>query len=232
MQSTENEKKFNTDFLVASKLIHMKVELESDISRRIGHPVINLKYWGNTHLCDNQWSHSEAKVMCRELGFESGAKFYKSIPDPSTQVSYAQYLGRFHCSGNEKSLSDCPRNVISHCERSPDQKLSLLLCDVGGLDGVHKQTKVRGHPFVVGSSSEQYFCADKFTNREATVFCKMLGWSFGRSVGDDVQAGVETMSVSCQGNHTICHTIPIMTIEWCYRPGEPSVGLSTTEHYL
>ena len=187
------------------------VQMGSTNSRRIGHPVISMNYFGDSLLCDNQWSQAEAQVMCREMGFESGAKFYKSIPDAGTSISYAQYLGKFQCTGDESRLSYCQRNVISHCERSPDQKLSLLLCDVGGLDGVHKQTKVRGHPYVEGSSSEQYFCAQNFTNREATVFCKMLGWSSGRSVGAAAKTGVDTMSVSCQGNY-LSHNIDHSTV--------------------
>ena len=180
-QSTENYQKFKTDFLVASKLMDMKVELESDISRRIGHPVINLKYWGATHLCDNQWSHTEAKVMCRELGFESGAKFYKKQTSSEHKTTFASYLGKFHCQGDEEQLSECDRIVLEEsCEEA--QELSLLQCDVGGFDGVHKNTKVRGYPFILGAKSDQYFCHENFGNIEASVFCKMLGWKFGRSL--------------------------------------------------
>ena len=181
LHSTENQNKFKTDFLDSSKEIDMKVKLKSDISDRIGHPVLNLKYWGDTYLCDNQWSHSEAKVMCRELGFESGAKFYKKQTSKDHKITYANYVGKFNCDGDEDKLTECDRTVLEEsCDQS--QELSLLLCDVGGFDGVHKNTKVRGYPFIFGAKSDQYFCNENFGNLEASVFCKMLGWNFGRSL--------------------------------------------------
>ena len=112
LHSTENQNKFKTDFLVSSKERDMRVELKSDISDRIGHPVLNLKYWGDTYLCDNQWSHLEAKVMCRELGFESGAKFYKKQTSKKHKITYANYVGKFNCDGDEDKLTECDRTVL------------------------------------------------------------------------------------------------------------------------
>ena len=159
----------------------MNVSLSSYGSKRLGHPVVALKYWNETLLCDNQWSQNEAKVMCRELGFVTGSKFYqRKISDSNKKISFATYLGKFICSGNEASLSECERNLLPKKCISKN-KLSLLLCDNGGLNGIHKSTKVAGYPFIAGENGEEYLCQQSIGNLEASVFCRMLGWKFGRS---------------------------------------------------
>ena len=109
------------------------------------------------------------------------------------------------------------------------------MCDVGGLSGVHKKTKVRGHPYVEGATADKYFCGgDQFTSREATVFCRMLGWSSGRSsvTSTDLSLSEETLSVQCQGETTQCNVCLKYWHTLCYRTRESSVGLSTVEQYL
>ena len=193
-------------FQMIRRELPSQVRISSESSMRLGHPVITMKYFGDSYLCDSQWSHNEAQVMCKEMGFESGIKFYKTVPSPSTKLTYAKYLGKFQCSGDESSLEECSSTVISHCESS--EKMSMLMCDVGGLSGVHKKTKVRGHPYVEGATADKYFCGgDQFTSREATVFCRMLGWSSGRSsvTSTDLSLSEETLSVQCQGETTQCN---------------------------
>ena len=189
-------------FLLHRNLFNLTVSLNSETSERLGHPVVSMDYWGQSYLCDSQWSQNEAKVMCRELGFATGAKFYKSKISQKISQSFSPNLGKFQCLGNEATLSECKRSMLEQtCDFNED--LSLLLCDVGGLNGIHRKTKVRGYPFTLGPSSELYFCSKNFGNKEASVFCRMLGWNHGRSLGshtNDINIkSKDIMSLSCQG---------------------------------
>ena len=172
-----------SEFIASKHLLPLTVSLQSKTSQRLGHPVVSLKYFGDSYLCDNQWSQNEATVMCRELGFSSGTKFYKNTTDSAKKISFAKYLGAFQCSGDETSLFECDRIIMEKpCQQSI--KLSLLLCDNGGLDGVHRKTKVRGFPYTTDPESDNSFCNKYFGDLEASVFCKMLGWKHGRTVAN------------------------------------------------
>ena len=94
-------------FLLHRNLFNLTVSLNSETSERLGHPVVSMDYWGQSYLCDSQWSQNEAKVMCRELGFATGAKFYKSKISQKISQSFSPNLGKFQCLGNEATLSEC-----------------------------------------------------------------------------------------------------------------------------
>ena len=73
-----------------------------------------------------------------------------------------------------------------------------LLCDPGGLRGIHRTAGSRGFPYLevrnAGSShvciylffqgpsesQDEYFCSSGFSDLEATVFCRMLSWNSGK----------------------------------------------------
>ena len=199
--STSSENYIDTVFLEAKSLLNISLSLKSDKSKRLGHPVLSLDHWGQSYLCDSQWRQNEAQVMCRELGFDSGVKFYKQSISNDLSMTYAPYIGKFNCNGDEKTLNDCQRlSLEDKCE--PSEDLSLLLCDTGSLNGIHRKTKVRGFPFIQNPQREEYFCSDAFENKEASVFCKMLGWKHGRSLivpeNERNKQGTKR-KVSCQG---------------------------------
>ena len=199
------EHDFKQEFINQKDILEISVRLQSD-SLRLGHPVVSLKHWGDSNLCDTQWSQQEARVMCRELGFSSGVKFYPAETQAGGGVSYAPLLGRFLCSGSEQRLTDCEREQLpgdsGDCRHH--HHLSLLLCDVAGLHGVHRSTKVRGFPFLAGSGSgPEYFCQDDFTHSAAAVFCRMLGWRSGRVSGPGPATQRPGRQVKCSGEATL-----------------------------
>ena len=192
------ETSIKQEFINQKELLQISVRLKSD-SIRLGHPVVNMSYWGDSHLCDSQWGDLEAKVMCRELGFSSGGKFSPAqVAEGSPGVRYGPFLGRFQCSGLEERLTDCDRlELTGECHASP--QLSLLLCDLGGLHGVHKRTKVHGYPYIEGHQGPEYFCEDDFGDSAAAVFCRMLGWRSGSVTVAGPGPLPPTRSLSCDG---------------------------------
>ena len=168
---------FKKDFLQIHNLLPVSMRLNMLDSVRIGHPVLSLPYWGETYLCDDQWGQEEAAVICRGLGFNNGKKFYQSKPSTG-KISFGQYFGKFNCTGSEDSLLDCPRTEFAGCD--VEEKISSVMCDVGGLHGVHMRTKTKGYPYLQGTNGEEYFCKDSFGSLEASVFCRMLSWKTGK----------------------------------------------------
>ncbi|XP_033219227.1 lysyl oxidase homolog 3A-like isoform X3 [Belonocnema kinseyi] len=59
--------------------------------------------WGN--ICDDEWDESEAKVVCRQLGFDRALR-------PTTNGHFGQARRRFwmdnvYCDGSEEELANC-----------------------------------------------------------------------------------------------------------------------------
>ena len=59
--------------------------------------------WGT--ICDNNWNINDAKVACRQLGYENASKALPGslVPDGIGHI----WLDNVGCNGNEKTLSDC-----------------------------------------------------------------------------------------------------------------------------
>ena len=116
---------------------------------------------------------------------------------------FSRILGRIACEGNEQSLSECNMDVdqnVGMCHHREDTKSATILCDIGGLDGFHKNTKTWGFPFLRKDSNYEYFCQEDFSTLEATVFCRMMAWSlgYGRQIESNKTMDVK-YSTKCQG---------------------------------
>ena len=65
--------------------------------------------WGT--VCDHGWDNADARVVCRQLGFESSRGAYKS-------AYYGQgtgpiWLSNVSCIGTESNLADCEHFYIT-----------------------------------------------------------------------------------------------------------------------
>ena len=74
--------------------------------------------WGT--VCDHGWDHTDARVVCRQLGFGSSGSAYKS-------AYYGQGTGRIwlsniSCIGIESDLFDCGHfdTTFGDCTHSND----------------------------------------------------------------------------------------------------------------
>ncbi len=74
--------------------------------------------WGT--ICDNGWDIKDARVACRELGYQ-----YAVQALPGTNVTDGTgrvWIDRIDCGGSEKNLSSCSHNAwgINACTHSQD----------------------------------------------------------------------------------------------------------------
>ena len=74
--------------------------------------------WGT--VCDDGWDHVDATVVCRQLGFYSLVRVYRS-------ARYGQgtgpiWLSKLSCFGNESNLFECGRLSMGtkNCTHSDD----------------------------------------------------------------------------------------------------------------
>ena len=80
--------------------------------------------WGT--VCDDGWDTFDAIVVCRQLGFYSTVRAYRSAT--YGQGTGSIWLSRLSCFGNESSLFECGQLSIAtkNCTHSDD---ASVYCD-------------------------------------------------------------------------------------------------------
>ncbi|XP_071486552.1 scavenger receptor cysteine-rich domain-containing protein DMBT1-like [Diadema antillarum] len=77
-------------------------------------------------ICDNSWDDRDARVVCRQLGFDSGKSVRAENPLLLTSASnyFSEevpiWLDQVSCSGTEATLYDCPRSNAGNCDHTQD----------------------------------------------------------------------------------------------------------------
>lgn len=130
--------------------------------------------WGT--VCDDNFFATDAKVLCRNLGYGSG-----------WTVAFAQaYLGQGQgkiwlqepgCRGNEEWLGQCPGSDwdVTNCEHREDL---AVFCYDGGMEVRLKggRTQSSGQLEVKLGGKWGTICHTRFDDLDAQVACRMLGY--------------------------------------------------------
>uniref|UniRef100_A0A8C2TYB2 Neurotrypsin n=1 Tax=Coturnix japonica TaxID=93934 RepID=A0A8C2TYB2_COTJA len=165
--------------------------------------------WGT--VCDDGWTDLSAQVVCRQLGFSG----------PATLASEADYaagqgfilLDDVACVGTELSLLDCPHSnwgqhdcshaedVGVHCSPESNTVTGSLGPPVRLVDG--ESTK-EGRVEVFLNGQWGSVCDDGWTDRDATVVCRQLGFSGAAKARamayfGEGQGPIHLDSVECRG---------------------------------
>ncbi|CAI9728058.1 deleted in malignant brain tumors 1 protein-like [Octopus vulgaris] len=117
--------------------------------------VLYNKQWGT--ICSDQWDFYDALVICRMLGYSDGV--------PYTGHSFGKgygpvWLGDVQCTGNERSISECPSRDVS-----------IRLIDGDSSDSGLVEFRYNGDWGKI--------CNDTWGFEETLVVCRMLGYSDG-----------------------------------------------------
>ncbi|KAK6179250.1 hypothetical protein SNE40_011654 [Patella caerulea] len=163
---------FNTDNGIQMKLT-------GGISRSQG--IVNIKIngqWGT--ICDRYFSSSDAKVVCRQLGYFSATISSRRLYGNGTGFAY---LRSPRCTGSESKIWNCRNSGFNVTTRSCLNHIHDARVSCTGY--VRLQPNARfGAVQLYDPSTRGYgmVCADNFTNVDATVTCNELGYEYGISI--------------------------------------------------
>ncbi|XP_021363571.1 scavenger receptor cysteine-rich domain superfamily protein-like, partial [Mizuhopecten yessoensis] len=141
-------------------------------------------YWGN--VCGlYDWDDRDASVTCRMLGYSAGHQIYRTIR--YGRLTDPVWMAGVDCTGTEDSLADCSFDgwgQIGSCSSYP---ASVFCYNVTETDF---EIRLSGGPEpnigrveVYHSGSWGTICGlHDWDDRDASVTCKMLGYSDGRAL--------------------------------------------------
>ncbi|GLC34632.1 AGAP004118-PA [Pleodorina starrii] len=168
-----------------------------------------LEVWHNLNwgtVCSDWWHRVNSEVSCRALGFHTGcvvdpSSFNQTATDepacttrdaasliaPSTPATASIWLDNVDCYGDETGLAACERNAWGYhdCKHNQDVYLKCTNHPQGFVRLVDGRASLQGPSSVVGrleimsNNTFRSFCPDNFTDREATVACRYMGWAAG-----------------------------------------------------
>ncbi|PVD37784.1 hypothetical protein C0Q70_00385 [Pomacea canaliculata] len=157
--------------------------------------VQHMGYWGL--VCPSGFDHNDANVICREVGYTGGW----AVVDKSYDSSSLRWLSNIDCDGSESHLIRC-RNLVFgnvsncntyglaavYCNREAEE--DQLLCIHAPLTFPDTQLRLVNGTQTTGrvEVSMDYgnsgsICSDGWTDVEAAVACKSMGFESGRFLG-------------------------------------------------
>eukprot|EP00118_Oscarella_pearsei_P005268 m.24021 g.24021 ORF g.24021 m.24021 type:complete len:1002 (+) comp28562_c0_seq2:1525-4530(+) len=136
--------------------------------------------WGT--VCDDQWDFDDARVVCRQLGYDDALSAKRNAFFGSADFSARIWIDDCSCRGGESRLEDCTFAGwgSTNCDHSED---AGVVCMTGTMAPAASSVRLRGS----SSSNEgnvevlydgQYrsVCDDNWGLDDARVVCHQLGY--------------------------------------------------------
>ena len=184
--------------------------------------------WGT--VCDDAFTVSAARVVCRMLGYRGGSFSTNTYP---LKYTVPILLDEVKCTGNEISIFLCTYNLVHDCSHNED--VFVTCQEHPGRSQSAKSKSPNSRPTVmpvqttlrlVGGTDEgrveflhnnQWgtICNDLFTEKAARIVCKSLGYSNGKTtylslesyqVDDSVPIWLD--DISCDGTELFIEECP------------------------
>ncbi|XP_071177833.1 scavenger receptor cysteine-rich type 1 protein M160-like [Mytilus edulis] len=154
--------------------------------------ILHNNEWGT--VCSSNFNKIEAEVACMQLGYRNGSVLENTIATGTSKI----WLNILACDGNESKLMDCP-----HSDWDTDT------CSHGNVVGI-RCSEGQGDIRLNSSRLEIYYngtwgtvSSPNFDDIDATVACRQLGYNYGMSLGNNVDAGTGRIwiyQMNCIGN--------------------------------
>ncbi|XP_052268664.1 neurotrypsin-like [Dreissena polymorpha] len=171
--------------------------------------------WGT--VCDDEFTVTSAKVVCRMLGFEDTGHWDKIV-----------LLDSLNCNGYEEDVANCSHDSWQSTDCSHKEDV-----------GVNCHTKVQlatgsathdGQVEVNISGIWEPICAENFTLSEAKVVCGMMGFSFNGAQLTSSHSYRNTfspISYSCHGAEKDIYLCVRRNTSTCFLSSAASINCRT-----
>uniref|UniRef100_A0A0L8G2E6 SRCR domain-containing protein n=1 Tax=Octopus bimaculoides TaxID=37653 RepID=A0A0L8G2E6_OCTBM len=156
--------------------------------------------WGT--ICDDEWDDADASVVCRMMGYQSGQAFISARYGAGRG---AIWMDDVSCQGNETSLFHCSHHGWGrhNCGHNEDASV-MCINGEGSVRLVGGNVPNEGRVEIYHAGVWGTICDDSWDERDATVVCRMLGYTRGRAImlaAFGAGTGQIAMDdVSCLGN--------------------------------
>ncbi|XP_076465930.1 scavenger receptor cysteine-rich domain-containing protein DMBT1-like [Babylonia areolata] len=144
--------------------------------------VKHMGYWG--YVCPNNFDSNDAAVLCRESGYAGGLAFKYSNYRHGV-FSDIRWLKDVGCTGQESYLTRCPKVVwgnITGCSSYGDAAVFCYQRSAPQFRLVNG-TSSQGRLELVSDDLSGTVCGQYWSDWEATVACKSMGFNGGRYLG-------------------------------------------------
>ncbi|KAM9779106.1 scavenger receptor cysteine-rich type 1 protein M130-like isoform 2-T2 [Syngnathus typhle] len=180
--------------------------------------------WGP--VCDDKWDMAEATVTCRQMG--CGAPL--AVKDKAFFGTTAGniWLDDLECTGQEKSLSECPHLGFGHHDCSPDEGAGVICSETLRLSNSSRRCSGRLEVFHHGEWGK--LCHRDLGAKEVAMLCRELNCggpsksqeyfgesplrSYRGSCGKDAtsfsQCSVRESAEACRGFSLSCEDPPTL----------------------
>ncbi|XP_053388149.1 deleted in malignant brain tumors 1 protein-like [Mercenaria mercenaria] len=158
-------------------------------------------------ICDDNFDTADAKVVCRMLGYHGPSKAYSGAH--FGQGTGPTWIDELQCTGYESDVSDCRRNSWGNedCGHSEDAGVRCSSHDVQTIRLIGGRGNFEGTVDVMENGHWGSICDRNFTDQDATVVCRALGFTDGHAVkgayfGQLNRGRIWTDKLGCHGNET------------------------------
>uniref|UniRef100_A0A1X7U1B7 Deleted in malignant brain tumors 1 protein n=1 Tax=Amphimedon queenslandica TaxID=400682 RepID=A0A1X7U1B7_AMPQE len=177
--------------------------------------------WGT--ICDDSWGNEDARVVCRQLGYEwEGAIAYSFAH--FGQGSGPINLDDVQCTGNELLITDCPYNPNHNCNHFEDAGVTCAAapneCNHTDIRLVGGSNATEGRVEVCINGAWGTVCDDLWGAPDAAVVCRQLGISGNAIARTNAYFGAGTGpinmdNVQCTGNEGFLVNCSYLSIHNC-----------------
>ncbi|XP_028407289.1 deleted in malignant brain tumors 1 protein-like [Dendronephthya gigantea] len=196
-------------------------------------------YWGT--ICDYTWDMRDARVVCRQLGYQDVAGVLRrgEVPSGSGQV----WLARLACTGKEQNITSCSHSGwgVDPCSHRED---AGVICSTTDLSATPVGLRLQGPLSTKGIGRVELsyrgywgtICDSGWDMRDARVVCRQLGYKDAARIlqRSEVPSGsgqIWLFNVTCTGEEQNISSCSHRGwgISYCDHSLDAGVECSTTE---
>ncbi|XP_037627923.1 deleted in malignant brain tumors 1 protein-like [Sebastes umbrosus] len=177
------------------------VNSNSSCSGRV--EIFHLGLWGT--VCDDSWNLNDAQVVCRQLG--CGRALAAPVNAHFGQGTGQIWLDDLQCTGNERSLTDCPHRGLGTHNCAHREDAGVICEEIPTVRVVNSNTPCSGRVEIFRRGRWGTVCDDFWNLNDAQVVCRQLGCGKALSAPRSARFGQGTGQIwlddlQCTGNET------------------------------